>query len=365
MFFLVTSPSLTHMASRLTVSILCRNEGALNLAHSSFNKALGLSTLRAPVASSSNQVFSSALSFGRGGGGGTILELISSPTFSNTRSWRKEEQVRLLSVDLGGNEERGDRALDHALSLAAKERSGRLTASSFLSSIGLSSFAPQLPLGPFVLPPTTTDKTEQFIKNEAENVEVSSNSDDNEEVLSCSEVVLGAHSSFLYDTACSALEIIGATQDPSSLSVWRLPSDLQRAPAIRLIPGNHSALALSCGNHLPRLRERLQDHIAEFSKSEHSFRNYGERHSETGSVRQIAVRGIPALRGLDIRLMEGYAPSNIRSFWIESEQCYDDDVDPALNPPGSHISKQQSLSCASVVGMEVMSTVRTRLGLRR
>jgi hypothetical protein len=349
--------------SRLTVSILCRNEGALHLAHSSFNKALGLTSLWNPIASTANQtVLSSALSLGSGG---TILELISSPAFSNTR-WGKKEQVRLLSIDLGGNGEKGSRALDHALSIAAKERSGRLTAASFLSSIGLSSFAPQMPPGPFVLAPSSETK-ESLLEKESVEIENVQNEDNNDEnsTISISEVVLGAHSSLLYDNACSALETVGATQDPTSLSVWRLPSDRKYAPAIRLIPGNHSALALSCGNYLPRLRERLQDHIAELSQTEQSFRNYGERHSETGSVRQIAVRGIPALQGLDIRLMEGYAPGNVRSFWIESEQCYDDDVDPALNPPGSHISKQQSLSCASVVGMEVMSTVRTRLGLRR
>jgi len=343
------------LSSRLTISVLCRNNEALSLAHTSFNKALGLSTLTDPTLCSTTQSSSSSLLLGKNG----LIELVSSPVFSNMK-WIKGEQIRLLSVEVSNSLKRKhrQRALDHALSIITTERSGALTASSFLSSIGLASFSKLPHLGPFVLTPTNNDNELE----EQSDIQKKVDDNDDDEILSISEVVLGAHSSILFDATCTALETAGAKQDPTSLSVFRLPNSTS---AIRVIPGKHSALALSCENFLPRFRERIQDFISENNNSSFpELRNYGERHSETGSIRQIAIRGIPALQGLDIRLMEGVSPDNIRPFWVEGENCYDDDVDPALNPAGTHISKQQSLSCASVVGMEVMSTIRTRLGMR-
>ena len=347
---------MSSLSSRLTISVLCRNNEALSLAHTSFNKALGLSTLTNPTLCSTNQSSSSSLLLGKNG----LIELVSSPVFSNMK-WIKGEQIRLLSVEVSNNLKRihRQRALDHALSIITNERSGALTAASFLSSIGLASFSSVPHIGPFVLTPTNTDNELEEVNDIQKKEE---DDDDDDEILSISEVVLGAHSSILFDTTCTALETVGAKQDPTSLSVFRLPNSTS---AIRVIPGKHSALALSCENFLPRFRERVQDFISENNNTSFpELRNYGERHSETGSIRQIAIRGIPALQGLDIRLMEGVAPDNIRPFWVEGENCYDDDVDPALNPAGTHVSKQQSLSCASVVGMEVMSTIRTRLGMR-
>jgi hypothetical protein len=162
--------------------------------------------------------------------------------------------------------------------------------------------------------------------------------------LSLAEVVLGADSHALFVAAQRTLEAAGAAH---AAAVWRLPHAAS-AP-LRLLPGRSSALSLACGAEaLEALTQRLRLPLR------------GERRGAvgTGAAHYAAVSTLPALAGLDLRLVEAGAAAP--SYFVEPSAAMDEDVDPAMNDPEDP-RKQQSLSCASVAGMDLVSTIRMRL----
>ena len=77
-----------------------------------------------------------------------------------------------------------------------------------------------------------------------------------------------------------------------------------------------------------------------------------------------ATVSLPELAGLDLRLVRaGDGPPAV---WVDSAAEMADEVDASMNPedPKTHAGKQQSLSCASVAGLQIASTVRMRMAGR-
>lgn len=210
-------------------------------------------------------------------------------------------------------------------------------------------------------------------------------------VVGVREVVVGQADGPCLSRCVSVLEAVGAGRDPSNLSLYRLPQQRQDdAPCLRMLPGHYSALicgvwssstagswytstegqasaeaagaGAGAGEAIAAVVERVRAYHASTRSAggRDPIQVHGERRGAPGGAQLLVA--LPALQGLDLRLCTAPGPL---PFFTESATAYDDDVDPALNPPADDPRKAVSLSCQSVVGMEVVSTVKVKLGIAR
>lgn len=212
--------------------------------------------------------------------------------------------------------------------------------------------------------------------------------------LTLKELVLGAEDMGIFHASQAALEAAGARRHPAAPAVWRLPVDaagpahrgMSATPAVRLIPSRYSALVFHAPAPLSELEGVLLSRLG--AAGDTSGSGEGDalrspsrpRHQSTavraaaqatqaGSVSLYGVRrgdeesgqlalSLPALHPLDIRFC---ASQRHAAFFNERPETMSDDVDPATNPPADAPSKQVSMACPSVVGMEVRSTIKRRV----
>lgn len=208
------------------------------------------------------------------------------------------------------------------------------------------------------------------------------------------ELVLGAEDMGIFHASQAALEAAGARRHPAAPAVWRLPADaaapahsgMTSSPAVRLIPSRYSALVFHAPAPLAVLEGVLASRLAAAGDGSAGSENDGFRSpsrprqqstavraaaqaSQAGSVSLYGVRrgdedsgqlalSLPALHPLDIRFC---ASLRHAAFFNERPETMSDDVDPATNPPADAPSKQVSMACPSVVGMEVRSTIKRRV----
>lgn len=149
------------------------------------------------------------------------------------------------------------------------------------------------------------------------------------------------------------LEEQQASRLPQALTVFRLA----RGPAIRLVPSEYSSLVFGVPAEMgfDDIESTVRAAIPHASLS-----LYGVRRGDEASG-QLLLR-CPELNGFDIRYckLPSHAP-----FFNEPPETMHDDVDPTINPDPESVLKKQSLHCGTVAGMEVMATIRRRLGRHR
>ena len=342
--------SSTSSARLRSVTLLCRDATALSRAHDAL-LGLGLSSAWAPRAGHAALCASAGVSLGQS----TTLELVAAAPSVHWRWPSEASALRLVSANLVADAA-GDAAHDAAGGDAASDSAGGAAdgddlvcgdvlaallggggegAGTLLASVGLGRWMPQAPVGPVVT--LSAARPQRGVPSRAPAPPVAAS-------LSLAEVVLGADSHALFVAAQRTLEAAGAAH---AAAVWRLPHAAS-AP-LRLLPGRSSALSLACGAEaLEALTQRLRLPLR------------GERRGAvgTGAAHYAAVSTLPALAGLDLRLVEAGAAAP--SYFVEPSAAMDEDVDPAMNDPEDP-RKQQSLSCASVAGMDLVSTIRMRL----
>jgi hypothetical protein len=127
--------------------------------------------------------------------------------------------------------------------------------------------------------------------------------------------------------------------------VWR--THCGTLPRLRLLPSAYSALVFHAdslqgvgGGGVPGVELHL----------------HGQRHGfeGAGGSGQLRARG-PALAGLDVRFC---ASAAVAPYFAEDEATLTDVMDPALNDTEG---KKNMLACKSIVGMDLVSTLRLRL----
>jgi hypothetical protein len=390
-----------------SVTVLARDAKVLDGAYAALVDSLGLRALRdpAPITSASSSSPSST-SLGGGGlsaavslDGRTALELVTVPQVPWAwidREGRPPQLLRLLSVNIGGGERRGNgggngeassppvfpSAADVAAAVGGG--AGRARVLTFLSSVGLSAFASVPHVGPFVSFGAAGGEEGEEAGSPSSSSSLSSSSSSSTH-LSLLEIVLGLGEGKGFSDGQAAMERAGATRDASLPSVWRLPpgggggaggggggaaASSSLSLHLRLLPGRYSALVLAAAPSAAGADAR-KDWLARVAGRSSSAKGaaahdavvvvegYGERRGTAGSG-QAAVR-LPQLQGLDIRVAASPSARPLPCF-NEPPESMEDEVDPRLNPPADDPRKQVAMGCPSVVGMEVASTLRMRLG---
>ena len=157
------------------------------------------------------------------------------------------------------------------------------------------------------------------------------------------EIVLGVADGESFAALQATLAAVAA-RTRSSLSVWDLSCGT--LPLLRLLPSSYSALIFHAGS------------LGERSASPH-LQLHGQRHGVEGEAGsgQLRLRH-PALEGLDVRVCAARGP---QPAFAEDEATLTDVMDPGLN--NMH-SKSVSLACKSIVGMDLISTLKLRVSGR-
>jgi hypothetical protein len=157
------------------------------------------------------------------------------------------------------------------------------------------------------------------------------------------EIVLGVADGESFAALQATLAAVAA-RTRSSLSVWDLSCGT--LPLLRLLPSSYSALVFHAGS------------LGERSASPH-LELHGQRHGVEGEAGsgQLRLRH-PALEGLDVRVCAARAPQPV---FAEDEATLTDVMDPGLN---NMRSKSVSLACKSIVGMDLISTLKLRVSGR-
>jgi hypothetical protein len=140
-----------------------------------------------------------------------------------------------------------------------------------------------------------------------------------------------------------------ARRNRAALSVWTAPCGIN----LRLLPSAYSALVFwgACGEagDLEALGERLR------TSGGGAVELYGQRSGAVDSASNGQLRfSHPTLHGLDVRFC---AAGRTPAFFNEARETLTDRMDPALNDMQS---KSVSLACKSIVGMDMVSTLRLR-----
>jgi hypothetical protein len=357
------------------VTVLARSDAALDAAYATLVEALGFGGLREPSSSSSSSSSPSHASpplLLRGPrrsatvslDGRTALELVTVPQVPWAwvdREDRPPQLLRLLSVNVADNEG-GHLAApwgwESEVAAAVGSGAGATRVLSFLSSVGLGAFTSVPHVGPFIVHggggwrgeqrPATTQPSQPTPPPAA---------------ASLVEIVLGLGEGKGFAAGESMLSGLGAARHAAFPSVWRLPQTLSptpHSPSLRLLPGRYSALVVAILGGADARAAYLSRAVESGAAVAHG---YGERRG-TALSGQAALRH-PSLHGLDLRLAAGSAAGAAAvplPCFNEPPEAMEDEVDPRLNPGADSPGKQQSLGCPSVVGMEVASTLRMRLG---
>jgi hypothetical protein len=177
--------------------------------------------------------------------------------------------------------------------------------------------------------------------------------------LALREVVIGAAAPRSFAASLAALRAAGAARSGALPSVWAVhaagrggvlsgdhgatpPSPQPPMPVgVRLLPSRYSALVFATGGGgtLTEAREALLE-AAGGGADALSVVWHGERRGDPGSG-QLLLR-VPSLEGLDLRL--DATPHGLHAHGFnEGDGAYDDDVDPALNPPDGHDAGRRQL----------------------
>lgn len=169
------------------------------------------------------------------------------------------------------------------------------------------------------------------------------------------EVVLGCEDGEPFATT-QALAGIVARRDREVLSVWRT----QAGPHLRLIPSLYSAIVFHPGRAAATSQEEeveedplraVRDSLASRSIP---YEMYGVRMGSTTVTGQLQLLD-GALAGLDVRVCpSGLGPSH---HFNEARATLTDVMDPSLN---ANANKEVPLACKSIVGMDLVSTLRLR-----
>ena len=175
------------------------------------------------------------------------------------------------------------------------------------------------------------------------------------------EIVIGAEGQFLnsaLDIANTLVQNQAAARDLVASCAWRL---LLCGTTLRLLPSRYSALVLSApkGETLNAIKMRLDNTNnagAGAGASSLSVSIYGDRHG-TANSGQILVT-CDELAGLDLRYC-GF--SGARPFFNEAREELTDFLDPKLNPEQGSDAANTKMNCRSIVGMDLVSTIKLRL----
>jgi len=280
-----------------------------------------------------------------GGAGAPLLELLCAPALRarwDARAGRAPERARLAAVVLSSSRGAAPRAPGAALAaLAARAEGARGAVRAVLDSLGF--------------PPQAHDDGPLIVDGDegAGGAGGAGGADAGDAALPAAgalkEVVVGATSDGALAAALArarALEAaLGAARDARALSAWRLRGC---GTSLRLLPSRYSALVLHAGGALAPLAAAVGGGGAAAL--------HGARHGEAGAA-QLRVTA-DALAGLDVRFCD-YAGA--RPFFNEAAETLTDAMDPALNRDPSDPAAQASLACKSIVGMDLVSTLRMRM----
>jgi len=166
------------------------------------------------------------------------------------------------------------------------------------------------------------------------------------------ELVLGVPDGGALAAAQERLAAI-ATRAQGSLAVWHLHCGT--LPRVRLLPSAYSALVF----HTASLGDLLARSSSSSSGSSAGLALHGQRHGVDGVAGngQLRARGA-ALAGLDVRFCSS---AGVPGMFAEDERTLTDLMDPQLN---NVEGKKEALACKSIVGMDLVSTLRLRLSGR-
>jgi len=174
------------------------------------------------------------------------------------------------------------------------------------------------------------------------------------------EIVAGESTERAFSEAEEALRDAGGARDRRALAVWRFG---EAGAGVRVLPSRWSALVLRV-EELEAAGASLEG-LADVGTSMHALRAGAPRtgRGATGTPLhgQMLVAS-PHLPGLDLRVTSDV---EFQPYWAESDAASNEHVDVALNPPEGSALQKASLSCASVVGRQVLSGWRGRLGFLR
>jgi hypothetical protein len=271
------------------------------------------------------------------------LELLHLPPTLLPFHWREGQQLHLVSARLCGSAEG---ALAPLLAQAAAARSRVAGALHGLGLLPAGLALPQLQLHlPAAAPAPAAGAQQQQQQQQQQPLAEGA----------LKELVLGVPEGSAL-AAAEARLAAAATRARSSLAVWH--THCGTLPRLRLLPSAYSALIL----HAASLPEAAARHAEGGGGGGSGVRLelHGQRHGVEGVAGngQLRVRGA-ALAGLDLRFCSsaGAAPG----LFAEDEATLTDLMDPALNNIGA---KKEALACKSIVGMDLVSTLRLRMSGR-
>ena len=158
------------------------------------------------------------------------------------------------------------------------------------------------------------------------------------------EVVLGVEGAFL-DAALGVLEASrGAARDAVAMSAWRLRGC---GTVLRVLPSRYSALVVHAPGGLAAVAARGVAGVL-----------HGARRADPAAAQLLVASD--ALAGLDLRFCAHAGGAAARPFFNEARDVLTDVLDPRLNPePGD--SRDASIGCRAVSGMDVVSTLKLKL----
>jgi hypothetical protein len=162
------------------------------------------------------------------------------------------------------------------------------------------------------------------------------------------EVVLGVEDGGVLSALQGRVSSM-ATRTPSSLSVWR--PRCGTLPLLRLLPSHYSALVFHTASLAALAAAQGEGSSAAAARLELHGQRFGTVGSGNGQLRLRCA----ALEGLDVRFCEAPTPP---PYFSEDEATLTDLMDPALN---NVEAKSNSLACKSIVGMDLVSTLKLRM----
>jgi len=157
------------------------------------------------------------------------------------------------------------------------------------------------------------------------------------------EVVLGCEDGEAFMNTQSLASTV-CIRDPNVLSIWKAPGGRH---FLRLIPSSYSALIFH-----PVSMSSVEERLGEQGITSELYGMRRGSSTETGQLRVFHE----ALAGLDIRICTSRFPRHV---FCETRQTLTDVMDPSLN--GDHAASGASLACKSIVGMDMVSTLKLRL----
>jgi hypothetical protein len=320
-----------------------RDANALHAAYQVLeSSALGFASAWSPMELRGGRVLSAGVTLG-----GPVIELLSSPSLParwDDRGDRAPARALLASVNFAS---KANSPAAPGLSVSALEArvavdGARARVLSMMSSLGLSARSGVDVGGPALV-----------VDGDGEGSAAASRTDAAPTDFGMKEVVVGAEGLFL----SRALELTAsmeashtAVRDAVAMSAWRM---LHCGTTLRVLPSRFSAIVFGARRgELENLKARLDGCASGVLRGT----IYGDRHGQDGSG-QVVVNS-DALTGLDLRFC---ADAGVRPFFNEAREELTDFLDPRLNPdPGSAAAKT-SMACNSIMGMDLVSTIKLRL----